>query len=51
MKEAYKELIKMEDYYKDMKKKYPYTSRIWDELIKVIDGYKRDLLSGKKNAT
>jgi len=43
MKESYKKIIELEDYYKDMKKKHP-NLNIWDKLLKIIDKRKREIL-------
>ena len=45
MKETYKVLIEMEDFYRDMRKKYPLTKDIWDELLKLIDKHKSEILN------
>ena len=46
MKEAYKALLELEDFYKDMKKKYPILTGMFDKLIKMLDHKKSDVLNG-----
>ena len=45
MKEAYKKLTELEDFYIDMRKKYPLTKDIWNELLKLVDKHKSKILN------
>lgn len=44
MKKTYKKVIELEDYYKDMKKKYP-NVEIWDNLLDLLKQYKNKIFS------
>lgn len=46
MKETYKKLIELEDFYRDMRKKYPLTTNIWNKLLDLIEKHKSKILNG-----
>lgn len=44
MNEGYKKITKLEDYYKNMKKKYP-NLKMWDELLDILKKHKERFFS------
>lgn len=44
MNECYKKITKLEDYYKNMKKKYP-NLNMWDELLDILKKHKERFFS------
>jgi len=45
MKRSYKKLIEWEDFYTDMKKRHPLLTDMWNDLLELVEKYKRKMFS------